>query len=217
MYSKMIKMYSDTSKGSLILLLITSFYSTQQFYIDILTRFPETRITKNGSSVRIFDTGKNASCIPLSQRPTFSWLLHNKTKNGVVQIEPNKIKDLLRRMRCAVEEAHSDADITLDTRTACPNSVDEEEDYEEYYEYIGNETEYGDIIDIREDYDEDCDIEGNVGGGFANTKLAKQHFVCSLEITGRSLTTGTSLPYQGGAKLVWCIFMKFWGGDPRLY
>ena len=159
-----------------IFLFLTNFYVTRQSKI----RFPQELISEDGSRIWAFATPQNVSCIPLSQCATFSWLLNNETNNVFVQIGPKKIKTLLQRKRCVIEEAHSDAEITLNTRTACPNLIDADDDFGEYEDYTADTT-----LELREDYDDECDSGSGFGGaGFSNFRGAsRSKLACSLEIT----------------------------------
>ena len=69
-----------------------------------------------GSHVWAFDVGTNASCIPLKQCATLSWLMNYKNvQNDVIQINLSDIIKVLQKKRCEIEEYFLKPNITLDT------------------------------------------------------------------------------------------------------
>ena len=173
-------MFDIRARRSVLLLLISSFYST----FEVPFHFPEQVKGDNGDLIWVVDTGKDASCVHLKDCPTYSWLMDYKNiQNEIIQIEPLQIKNILKGKKCAMDELTTAdvTELTLNTRISCPHNVEAYDDYDEYVE--GEEVNVG----VRDDdYEEECPGERNGGiinGGGLRTKSATDERQCSLAIT----------------------------------
>ena len=153
-------------------------------------KFAKPVVNLKGDSVLTLDTGNNATCLPLEECPTYSWMLNNKNvENDIINIKSFSVNKFLRQKRCAIADASSNKEVTMDTLIACPNTDDDAFDYEEYddYENVDEDTQ------IRGDYEEDCVGGDNGIGGGLTTKKVSQELECTLEITHQSLVDATEL------------------------
>ena len=153
-------------------------------------KFAMPVVDLKGDSVLTLDTGNNATCLPLEECPTYSWMLNNKKfENEIINIKSFSANKFLRQKRCAIADASSNKEITMDTLIACPNTDEDAVDYEEYDDYEnGNED-----TEIRGDYEEECGSGDNGIGGGLTTNRGTNENDCTLEITHQSLVDATEL------------------------
>ena len=160
----------------LLLLFVKGFCLSNQ---SPIIRFPVQVVNQKGEPELVENTGDHASCVPLEECKTFTWMLeYENIQNEVVQIEPIEVAKLIRSKRCALHEIGSDTLVTMDTRVTCPHTAEEGDDYDDYYNEINIRDD--DIYD----YEEDCNmaIRSEMGGGL-ETKRATADIDCTLEFT----------------------------------
>ena len=178
-----------SNSGQLVLLLLASSFCLS---LQSPFKFPVSVKNGHGEIEWALNPGENYECMSLKDCATYTWMLdYENIQNEVIQITPKEVADLLKSKRCAIKEKKSIGGISMKTLVACPKK--EEDDYNYYDEY---DYEYGKGEDVAigtrgEDMmgddmdDEPCsvgDVENFLGGGLG-TKLAKQEFECSLELT----------------------------------
>ena len=156
----------DKSKAQMMIILFSLLYSSHQTPF----KFP-VQITNNqtGSYTWGFETKKNVSCVALKQCPTFSWLMNFKNiQNDIIQIDPGKVIDFLKRKRCSIGELYLDEKISLETKIACPSTIDGLiEDSDGIMAHIDeNEENMKDYVD--------CPL---------NVRLEPENVECSLEVS----------------------------------
>ena len=156
----------DKSKTRMMIILFNLLYSSHQTPF----KFP-VQITNNqtGSYTWGFETKKNVSCVALKQCPTFSWLMNFKNiQNDIIQIDPGKIIDFLKRKRCSIGELYLNKTISLETKVACPSTMDVlTDDSDGIMAHIdGDEENVKDYVD--------CPL---------NVRLEPENVECSLEVS----------------------------------
>ena len=107
----------------ILLLLVKAFCLSNQ---SPIIKFPVQVFDERGERHLVLDTGDHASCVPLKECTTFTWMLeYENIQNEVVQIEPIEVAKLIRSKRCALDEIDSDSLVTMDTLITCPHKIEE--------------------------------------------------------------------------------------------
>ena len=154
------------SKTRMMIILFSLLYSSHQTPF----KFP-VQITNNqtGSYTWGFETKKNVSCVALKQCPTFSWLMNFKNiQNDIIQIDPGKVIDFLKRKRCSIGELYLDKKISLETKVACPSTID---------------VSIGDFDGTMAHIDEDKENVKDYVDCPLNVRLEPENVECSLEVS----------------------------------
>ena len=159
---------------SVFIFIIVS-YSSPSFQF----KFPVQIVSETKDSHSwAFDIGDDFSCVALKDCATFSWLLnYNNVQNEFIQIKLLDIVEFLKKKRCAIKDHKSNKKVTLKTRIACPNLI------EDSYTIADDRDGFG-------DYDEECTIDISHGeSGSLLESLRTTRIFEHVSKTRRNLTS----------------------------
>ena len=138
----------------------------------------------NKSHTWAFDLGEKFSCEALKDCATYSWLLnYRNVQNKIIQINLKKIMKFLDNKRCTIDDHQSNKHVTLESRIACPNVIDntfEDSNGNNWSEIRNHTSEERDGFD---DYEDDCfiDISHGESGNFLESLRTNRIFDESMD------------------------------------